>query len=292
MKSDIISRYKPSVDRGLQLALGYDEKLYSSVIDAMNYSVSIGGKRIRPCLLMEFSNICGGDSEAALGMSCALEMIHTYSLIHDDLPCMDNDDMRRGMPSCHVKFGESTALLAGDALLTHAFFTASNVQNALPQNVNRCISLLSEYAGVNGMVGGQVIDLESEEKQVSYEVLETLCELKTARLLQAACSVGCIISDADDDLIIAANEYGKYLGLAFQIVDDILDVVGDKDKLGKPVGSDSVNNKSTFVSLLGLEKAKLIAKEYTQKAINALSPFGEKALQLKLLAEDLCYREF
>ncbi len=292
MKSDIISRYKKDIDDGLISVLSYDSSLYGSVIDAMNYSVSIGGKRIRPCILMEFSRICGGESGAALNMACALEMIHTYSLIHDDLPSMDNDDMRRGMPSCHIKFGEATALLAGDALLTHAFLTASITKGAKPENINRCIEVLSGYAGVNGMVGGQVIDLESEGKPVSYEVLETLCELKTSRLLQAAATIGCIIADADETLVAAAYKFGKYLGLAFQIVDDILDVIGDKDKLGKPIGSDSENDKSTFVSLLGLDKAKETAKEYTDKAMSALAPFGSKADQLLLLAEDLCYREF
>lgn len=292
MKSDIVTRYKLTVDETLKTCLSYNEELYASVIEAMNYSVSIGGKRVRPCLLMEFANICGGNEESALNMACALEMIHTYSLIHDDLPSMDNDDLRRGMPSCHIKFGEATALLAGDALLTHAFYTASTTPKAKPENVNRCISVLSRYSGVNGMVGGQVIDLESEGKSVPYEVLETLCELKTSRLLQAACTMGCIISDADEALINAAYNYGKYLGLAFQIVDDILDVVGDKEKLGKPIGSDDENQKSTFVSLLGLERAKETAREYTDKAIDALSPFGDKALQLKRFAEDLCYRDF
>lgn len=292
MKSDIISRYKALIDNKLSSELSYNNTLYQSVINAMNYSVSIGGKRIRPALLLEFARICGGDSEAALNMACALEMIHTYSLIHDDLPCMDDDDTRRGMPSCHIKFGEATALLAGDGLLTHAFLTASKTSTAKPSNINKCISILAEYAGVNGMIGGQVIDLQSEGEKVPLETLETLCELKTARLLQSACVMGCVISDADQQMIAAASDYGRYLGLAFQIVDDILDVVGDEGKLGKPIGSDATNEKSTFVSLLGLEKAKDLAHEYTNKAINALIPFGQGAEQLKLLAEDLCYRDF
>ena len=292
MKTDIISRYKALVDEKLISELTYDSVLYSSVIEAMNYSASIGGKRIRPCMLLEFSSVCGGDIGAALNMACALEMIHTYSLIHDDLPSMDNDDMRRGKPSCHIKFGEATALLAGDGLLTHAFLTASKTMNAKASNINRCISVLSEYAGVNGMIGGQVIDLQSEGKRIPLETLETLCELKTSRLLQAACVMGCIIADADEELIFAACEYGRYLGLAFQIIDDILDVVGDTDKLGKPIGSDEDNDKSTFVSLLGLDVAKETALEYTNKAINALKPFGERAKQLVLLAEDLYEREF
>jgi len=292
MKSNIISHYKAAVDERLTAELNYDEKLYASVIDAMKYSVSIGGKRIRPCILMEFSSICGGDKDAALYMACALEMIHTYSLIHDDLPCMDDDDIRRGMPSCHIKFGEATALLAGDGLLTHAFQTASKAPNVPSDDINKCIRILSEYSGVNGMIGGQVIDLSSEGHRVNTDVLHKLCELKTSRLIQAACVMGCIISGAEDEKIEAAATYGKYLGLAFQIVDDILDVVGDENKLGKPIGSDADNSKSTFVSLLGLDEAKLLALQYTETAISALSIFGDKAEQLKLLAEDLCYRDF
>ena len=292
MKSNIISVYKPVIDNALNNILNIKSEYYDSVISAMNYSVSIGGKRIRPCLTMEFARICNGNSQEALNMACALEMIHTYSLIHDDLPCMDDDVLRRGQPSCHIKFGEATALLAGDGLLTLAFNTAANTKAENPENVMKCIAVLSEYSGVNGMIGGQVIDLESENKHVKIDVLEKLCELKTARLLQASCELGCIISGADSKFVIAATEYAKYLGLAFQIVDDILDVVGDKEKLGKPIGSDYENSKSTFVSLLGLEKARKLAAEYTDKAISSLKPFGTDAEQLILLAQDLCCRDY
>jgi len=288
--NDIISRYKPLVDEALKNKLKFNSQLYSSVIDAMNYSVSIGGKRIRPCILLEFSRILGGDFEKALDMACALEMIHTYSLIHDDLPCMDNDDMRRGNPSCHIKYGEDIALLAGDALLTEAFFISSNVGEDKAENTLKCINILSSCAGVNGMIGGQVIDLESENKKVDLKTLEKLNALKTSKLLEAAAMLGCIVSGAEDNKVLKAKEYGYNLGIAFQIVDDILDINGDSALLGKPIGSDSENNKSTFVSLLGMERAAEMASQYTERAINALEVFGEEAKGLKELTLELLSR--
>ncbi len=281
MIKDIISCYKPLVDERLRELLQGKESLYEIVRDAMRYSVSIGGKRVRPCLLIEFASICGGNLDDALNVAAAIEMVHTYSLIHDDLPCMDNDDMRRGMPSCHKKFGEDMALLAGDSLLTLAFNTISNCKNSRAENILKCVNILSEYAGVNGMVGGQVIDLQSEGRQVDDGVLLQMCSLKTARLIQAACVMGCVISDANEYMQNAANEFGYNLGVAFQIVDDILDVTSTTEELGKPVGSDAENQKSTFVSTLGLDTAKTRADEYTEKAINSLDVFGESANALK-----------
>lgn len=281
MSKDIISNYKQLVDDRLQLLLNSKPTLYEDVRDAMRYSVSIGGKRIRPCLLMEFADICGGDREDALNIAAALEMVHTYSLIHDDLPCMDNDDMRRGMPSCHKKFGEDIALLAGDALLTLAFNVISTCKNSNPNNILKCVNILSDFAGVDGMVGGQVIDLQSEEKRVDDKTLLQMCTLKTARLIQAACLMGCVISNASEEEQKAAFDFGYNLGVAFQIVDDILDVTSTAEELGKPIGSDSQNNKSTFVSTLGLETARKLANEYTEKAIESLKPFGETSNLLK-----------
>lgn len=281
MNKDIISCHKPLVDERLNELLQGEESLYEIVRDAMRYSVSIGGKRVRPCLLIEFANICGGDLDDTLNVAAAIEMVHTYSLIHDDLPCMDNDDMRRGMPSCHKKFGEDMALLAGDSLLTLAFNTISNCKNSKAENILKCVNILSEYAGVNGMVGGQVIDLQSEAKQVDDSVLLQMCSLKTARLIQAACLMGCVISGANQEKQVAANDYGYNLGVAFQIVDDILDVTSTTEELGKPVGSDAENQKSTFVSTLGLDTAKKLADEYTAKAINSLEIFGDSANALK-----------
>ena len=288
--SKIISKYKNIVNNALSEKLNYGNQLYKNVIDAMNYSVSIGGKRIRPCLVMEFASLCDGNMEAALDMACAIEMIHTYSLIHDDLPCMDDDDLRRGKPSCHVKFGEATALLAGDALLTHAFQTAAGAKYATPESIAECIRILSKCAGVNGMIGGQVIDLESEGKAIGIDTVITLNALKTSCLLQAAAMLGCAVSCADNAVMTAAENYGFNLGLAFQIVDDILDVTGDISVLGKPIGSDAENNKSNFVSLLGLDEAKKRAQLYTDKAIESLEIFGMKADDLRELTKELISR--
>ena len=290
MSKDIISCYKQLVDDRLQLLLNSKPTLYEDVREAMRYSVSIGGKRIRPCLLMEFADICGGDREDALNIAAALEMVHTYSLIHDDLPCMDNDDMRRGMPSCHKKFGEDIALLAGDALLTLAFKVISTCKNSKPDNILKCVNILSDFAGVDGMVGGQVIDLQSEEKRVDDKTLLQMCTLKTARLIQAACLMGCVISNASEEEQKAAFDFGYNLGVAFQIVDDILDVISTTEELGKPIGSDSQNNKSTFVSTLGLETARKLANEYTEKAIESLKLFGESANLLKDFTIDILDR--
>ena len=281
---------KDAIDKALVEKLNYSQPLYQVVIDAMNYSVSIGGKRVRPCLTMEFARILKGDMDAAISMACALEMIHTYSLIHDDLPCMDNDDMRRGMPSCHKKYGEDMALLAGDGLLTHAFLTASSWKTTSAENVVKCIEILSNCAGVNGMIGGQVIDLLSEDKQVGVDVLLSLNGLKTSKLLEAACMLGCAVSGVDVKYINAARDFGFNLGIAFQIVDDILDIIGDESLLGKPIGSDADNNKSTFVSLLGLEQAKKEAEDYTNKAIEALEIFGQEANDLRDFANELLNR--
>lgn len=290
MSKDIISCYKQLVDDRLKLLLNSKPTLYEDVRDAMRYSVSIGGKRIRPCLLMEFADICGGDREDALNIAAALEMVHTYSLIHDDLPCMDNDDMRRGMPSCHKKFGEDIALLAGDALLTLAFNVISTCKNSNPDNILKCVNILSDFAGVDGMVGGQVIDLQSEEKRVDDKTLLQMCTLKTARLIQAACLMGCVISNASEEEQKAAFDFGYNLGVAFQIVDDILDVTSTSEELGKPIGSDYQNNKSTFVSTLGLDTARKLANEYTEKAIESLKLFGESANLLKDFTIDILDR--
>lgn len=290
INSEIINKYKPLIDKKLQEILKDAPPEYAILEDAMKYSLSIGGKRIRPCLLMEFANICGGDTEDALNLATAIECIHTYSLIHDDLPCMDNDDMRRGKPSCHKKFGEDIALLAGDALLTFAFSLVTRCKRSNPLNIIRCVEILSAYSGKNGMIGGQVIDLQSEGKEIDNGKLLTMYTLKTSMLLQAACYMGCIISGATGEQKNAAYQYGKNLGIAFQIVDDILDVTSTTSQLGKPVGSDQQNQKSTYVSINGLENAKAAADEYTNKAIEALEPFKDKADALKELTLMLCKR--
>ncbi len=262
------------------------------VTDAMRYSIQNGGKRIRPMLTLEFCRVCGGDPLTALPFACAVEMIHTYSLIHDDLPCMDDDDLRRGKPSCHKKFGESYALLAGDGLLTLAFETLTKAYAVSPQNIVRAVRVLSDFAGVNGMIGGQVIDLLAEEKQADYETLQRIDSLKTGALIKSAVLLGCIAADVQEEAVLSAAEtYAENIGFAFQVVDDILDVTSDTDTLGKPVGSDAKNAKSTFVSLLGLEACKSLANRLTENAVQALDAFPRDTEFLKELANQLAVRK-
>lgn len=263
---------------------------YKIVCDAMKYSVANGGKRLRPVLVLEFCKACGGDISIALPFACAVEMIHTYSLIHDDLPCMDNDDMRRGKPSCHIAFGEEYALLAGDALLTLAFETASSVTADANIALN-AIRELSQKSGVNGMVGGQVMDILNEAKEISLETLKEIHLLKTGALIECASVMGCIAANADENKIKAARAYAECIGLAFQIMDDILDVTGDSEKLGKPVGSDVENQKTTYVSILGLEVSKELVNKFTRSAKESLDIFGEDAEFLRQLADSLKNRD-
>ena len=262
------------------------------VCNAMRYSLEGGGKRIRPVLMLESCRLCGGTPEDALDFACALEMIHTYSLIHDDLPCMDNDDLRRGKPSCHIAFGEATAVLAGDALLTEAFHAAaaSSFATKHPDRAVAAIALLAELAGACGMVGGQTIDLESEGQQISLERLRLMDKLKTGALMKAACAVGAVLAGATKAQRAALEAYADNLGQAFQITDDILDVTGDSQTLGKPVGSDNEQNKSTYVSLLGLDAAKEKAADCTAQALWALAVFGDDADFLRQIAERLLKR--
>lgn len=260
------------------------------VSQAMRYSVENGGKRIRPALLLEFCRVCGGDYKKAVPFACALEMIHTYSLIHDDLPCMDNDDFRRGKPSCHIAFGEEYALLAGDALLTLAFETAMK-SNLSAEITVKAAKKLAKAAGVMGMVGGQVLDLQNEGKKVGVSDLQKTDELKTGELIRAACVLGCVCAGADDKKIAAAEKYAHDIGIAFQIVDDILDVTSDEETLGKPIGSDEENQKSTYVSLLGIEKSRKTAEELTLNAQKALDAFDGDVSSLKDFAEKLKNRK-
>ncbi len=255
------------------------------VSQAMRYSVEIGGKRIRPSLLLSFCELCGGEIDKAMPFACALEMIHTYSLIHDDLPCMDNDDFRRGKPSCHKVYGYEYALLAGDALLTLAFETALKAE--LPAEiVVSATKELAKASGWAGMVGGQVIDLMNEGKKVPVSEIEKMDILKTGELIRVACVIGCIVAGAENK-IDSATVFARNIGLSFQIVDDILDVTSDTLTLGKPVGSDEDNEKCTYVSLLGLEKSRSLVSKLTKEAIDALDTFDGDTSALKKLAEDM-----
>lgn len=281
--SMLFEEYLPSIETALQQLLPQKpEDPRASLADAMQYAVVGGGKRIRPVLMMEFCRVAGGDPSEILPFACALEMIHSYSLVHDDLPCMDNDDVRRGKPSTHRAFGETTALLAGDGLLTHAFEVMLN-SSADPLRTVRAAGCLAQAAGFGGMVGGQAIDLDSEEKQISLELLQKLDEGKTEALIRAACEMGCILAGREE-LRPVARAYAHGIGLAFQIRDDLLDVESTTEELGKPVGSDAENGKSTYVSLLGLEGARTAAEQLTKQAEDALKPMGEAAEALIDLA--------
>lgn len=261
------------------------------MLEAMSYSLSNGGKRIRPMLVLEFCRLCGENPQKAIPFAVALEMIHTYSLIHDDLPCMDDDDMRRGKPSSHRVFGEANALLAGDGLLTLAFETALSAEGMTDCQRAQAALVLAKAAGCAGMIAGQVMDLANEERQASLDEVAHTDRLKTGELIMAAASLGCIAANAAENETSAAREYCSDIGLAFQIVDDILDVTSSSEILGKPVGSDGENGKSTYVSLLGLEKSKALADELTDNAKAALSVFGDEKEFLYLLADKLADRK-
>lgn len=285
-------RYIPVIENKLNELLPESGERYSSAVNAMRYSLLSGGKRIRPILLLEFYSLFGGRAEGALNFAAAIEMIHTYSLIHDDLPCMDNDDMRRGKPSCHKAFGYDTALLAGDALLTHAFLAAASTADIPPERVSHAISVLAQKAGIYGMVGGQVMDLDFEKNGANGEELTAMYIKKTSCLLEAAAMCGAVLAGADEETVKKTEEYAENLGLAFQITDDILDCTADEKTLGKPIGSDEKNGKTTFVTLLGLDGAKQSAALLTKKAEDILNGFSGDTFYLKELTEYLLNRNY
>ncbi|MBQ7637538.1 MAG: polyprenyl synthetase family protein [Clostridia bacterium] len=261
-------------------------ELTAGVNEMMLYSLESGGKRVRPALCLMFCAAAGGEAENAMYFASAVEYIHTYSLIHDDLPCMDNDDFRRGKPSSHKKFGEANALLAGDALLTRAFgilAKAAKEGKVGAEGCLRAVKELSRLAGAQGMVGGQDIDLMFEKKEASGEVLFTMDALKTGALIEAACVLGCIAAGANDQRIAAAREFAENLGLAFQITDDILEYNDENN-------SDVLNGKATYVSVFGMEKARALASEFTEKAVRALDEF-ERPEELRLFALSLLGRK-
>lgn len=264
---------------------------YQSLYDAMRYSLLAGGKRIRPVLVLETCRMCGGDPEEALPFACAIEMIHTYSLIHDDLPCMDDDDYRRGRLTSHKVYGEATAVLAGDALLTAAFgLMLAPEQERLGLRAMTAAGVLARAAGEDGMVAGQILDLAGEGKQLSLEGIEAIDVRKTGALLMAACEMGCVLAGGTEEQRSSVRDYARHLGLAFQMRDDMLDVIGDQQKLGKATGMDAVHEKSTYVSLLGLEGCARKVKECTQAAKAALEGFGDNDFLL-WLADELAGRE-
>lgn len=266
--------------------------LEKDVIEAMNYSLSAGGKRIRPILVLEFCKLCDGSLDKAINTAVAVEMLHTSSLIHDDLPCMDNDDFRRGKPSCHKQFNEWLAVLSGDNLMVKPFEIIANDESISPLTRVKIISSLSRATGFEGMIGGQVLDIQNETREhITEEILTRTCLEKTGALIQSACEMGCLCAEKNQEKIPFAIEYAKNVGLAFQIVDDILDVIGSEELLGKPIGSDEEQHKTTFVTLFGLEGAKHRAEIYTEKALKSLENFENSSFLIDL-TKYLLVREY
>ena len=287
--ADLLTRYHDWIERYLDGVLYDVDQPYAGLLDAMKYSLMAGGKRIRPVLVLEFCRLCGGDPDKAMPFAAAIEMVHTMSLIHDDLPCMDNDDFRRGRPSCHKAHGEDVALIAGDALLTEAFYRISQA-DLPPERIALAVERLAVESGALGMVGGQMIDISKDKSELSDEDMLQMYALKTSCLLSAACQLGCIAAGRFDACKNAAD-FAYNLGLAFQIRDDILDEIGDSARLGKPTGSDQKNGKETFLARVGMAKAEELVCSYSDAAKKALALFGEDAADLLELTDKLMQRD-
>lgn len=280
-----LAEYAGMVEAGLDRLLPLDGLRQDQVMEAMRYSALGGGKRLRGAFVLEFCRISGGDVQAALPYACAIEMIHAYSLIHDDLPCMDNDDMRRGKPSCHRAFDEATALLAGDGLLNRAFETAVSEEAAGRLDAARVLRLTRELAGAAGfygMIGGQCIDLAYDGRVPDLATLNELIALKTGALIRVACRMGCIAAGASEVQIAAADTFAARLGLAFQIRDDMLDVEGDASVLGKATHADERQGKTTYPALLGMEACRQEVDRLTGEAVEALDQFADREFLTEL----------
>ena len=286
---DQIAQYRAAIEEFLQGQFCEDLP-QKRLFDAMRYSLLAGGKRIRPVLTLEFCRICGGDWRSALPFACALEMIHTYSLIHDDLPCMDNDDYRRGRLTNHKVFGEALAVLAGDGLLTAAFETAASAATD-PAVTVKAIRILAEQAGELGMVGGQVLDMDAEEQELTEQGIYDIQCRKTGALIQAACQIGVVAASGTQQQLDAAKTYAQNLGLAFQIRDDMLDVISTESELGKPIGSDAREGKNTFMALYGLERCGAYVHELSEQAAAAVDGAFADSAFLQQLSRSLADRK-
>ncbi|MCW0832614.1 polyprenyl synthetase family protein [Clostridioides difficile] len=282
------------VEKVLKEYMPKEEGYQKTVIEAMNYSLSAGGKRLRPILTLEACKIVGGNEDEAIPFAIAIEMIHTYSLIHDDLPALDNDDLRRGRPTNHKVYGEAMGILAGDALLNYAFevMLAGSINKENPEKYLKAINEIAKGAGIYGMIGGQVVDVEIENKQIEKEKLDYIHMNKTAAMMVGCMRAGATIGGANSEQMEEITKYAKNIGLSFQIVDDILDIVGDEAKLGKKVGSDIENHKSTYPSLLGLDKSKEIAHNLIDEAKKSIEKLSDDVDFLKGLAEYIIDREY
>jgi geranylgeranyl diphosphate synthase type II len=281
---------RAAVDAALDRLMPSENAQPPSIHQAMRYSVQAGGKRVRPILCLESARIFTSDVTPVLPVACALEFIHTYSLIHDDLPALDNDDLRRGKPTCHKKFGEAVAILAGDALLTLAFETLANASIDPARRVAILSHVAASAGTVNGMVGGQVADLEAEGRAIQPAELEYIHRSKTAALIRASVVSGAIGGGADDEGVARLKRFGETIGWAFQVVDDILDVEESSAALGKTAGKDAAQQKATYPSLYGLEKSRQFAKELEARAMAEIEPYGARAARLRELAELIVHR--
>lgn len=291
LKAYLATRQK-EVDRALDRFLPKENAKPSTIHKAMRYSLFAGGKRLRPILCLAAAEACGGATEAAMPLACAMECIHTYSLIHDDLPSMDNDDFRRGRPTCHKVFGDGIAVLAGDALLTIAFEIAATAQPTRRYDMAQIISEIAVAAGSRKLIAGQVADLEAEGQPITRAGLRYIHENKTAAMLSASVRLGAMTANATARQLEAIRAFGAALGLAFQVIDDILDVTQTSEKLGKSAGKDVAAQKATYPAVIGLEKSRKEAQRLTNEAHAALEPFGGRAETLRAIAAYLLEREY
>ena len=284
------NEYKKYVDAKLSEYFKPSGLSYDGLLESMHYSLTAGGKRIRPMLVLEFCRISGGNIENTLPVACAIEMLHTYSLIHDDLPCMDNDALRRGKPTNHVVYGECTATLAGDALQAEAFGTIARSQLPAEARVT-CVEILADAVGSDGMCAGQYLDMVGEHKLLSEDELNDINSRKTGSLLTAACRMGVAAAGGNKAMLEAAAQYGACVGAAFQIRDDILDVISTSEELGKPVGSDAQEQKNTYMALLGEDKCMQMIEKLTNQAKNAIAGAFEDTKFLCELADSMVTRK-
>jgi len=291
LKRYLVARQK-EVDRALDRFLPKASVPPATLHKAMRYSLFAGGKRLRPILCVAAAEACGGKTSAALPQACAVECIHTYSLIHDDLPSMDNDDLRRGRPTCHKVYGDAIAILAGDALLTLAFEIATHAKPVSRYDLRDIFLDIADAAGSQKLIAGQVADLEAEGRRIDRAEVQSIHENKTAALLTASVRLGAMSANASAKQLSAITAFGRALGLAFQVIDDILDVTQTSEKLGKSAGKDLAAQKATYPAVLGLEKARAEARRLTAKAHSALKSLGPKAAMLRALADYLLAREY
>jgi geranylgeranyl diphosphate synthase type II len=288
---EYIKKTTEVIEKRLDLLIPETDTHYNKLFQAARYSLLSGGKRLRPLLTLATTEVFSGNKEAALVPACALEMIHTYSLIHDDLPCMDNDDYRRGKPTLHKVYTDADALLAGDFLLTHAFESLSHAPHLTNEQKLSLISTLSQRSGGNGMIAGQVMDMHYTGKEISPEILQQIHRCKTGALLTAAIEFGGIIAHANHHMMNSLREFGWQIGLAFQIIDDILDVTASKQKHGKDHSSDKVNNKMTYLTLFGYDQAKIKAQELLHASLKTLENLPAETSLLASIAKLLIERQ-